>query len=248
MYLGGSSVAPVGGLRTSNHPSAWNTLVHLSESRAVSLRDIEKVPIRNRGCLFHPWWQIFGAARIGHKDKARLSRHKSSDNLFCSRHFVYIFTQQCDPHKAQLYKRAQKDFVRDRKTPEPFFSPPVFAVAGDQGRQRDINVDQVFHGKSASSSLTRAEVNSGVPTGVCTTKEPVTFERRSLGAGATLSEGVKTMSPPLTRHEKIIPGFNPSRRLAPDGKTICPLLESVVVMSYCLTALKNVKRRQPRSF
>jgi hypothetical protein len=26
------------------------------------------------------------------------------------------------------------------------------------------------------------------------------------------------------------------------------LLESVVVMSYCLTAFKNVKRRQPRSF
>lgn len=91
--------------------------------------------------------------------------------------------------------------------------------------------------------MTRAEVNSGVPEGVCTTRDPVTFERCNLGAGVAFKVGVKTIFPPLTRHENFIPGFNPSRRLTLEGKTICPLLESVVVMSNGLNGSRSVKRR-----
>src|SRR5208282_3859539 len=98
-------------------------------------------------------------------------------------------------------------------------------MQGMAQRYQHVDIEQVFHGKSASSARTCSFVTIGAPLGPCVTTIPVNFDFTSREAALFSSVGVRTIWVPCTLQSNFEPGFRPSRLRAEAGRTTCPLLE-----------------------
>ena len=102
-------------------------------------------------------------------------------------------------------------------------------------RDKRIYVQENLHGKSAKMALTSSLVTFGLLAGPIVIVSPVDGSRTSLGFPVGAFRGVRTIDPFVIWHANFVPGRSASRCLARCGNTICPLLDSVVSISYCLT-------------
>lgn len=102
-------------------------------------------------------------------------------------------------------------------------------------RDQGVNIQKVLHGKSANMARTSSLVTVGPLVGPFVIVRPVDGSRISFGLAIGGVRGVRTIVPFVIWHANLAPGRSASFCLARCGRTICPLLESVVSMSYRLT-------------
>src|SRR5258707_2923702 len=102
-----------------------------------------------------------------------------------------------------------------------------------QGNQR-IHVQQVSHGKSIRAARTSSLVTF-ISAGDLVMRSPDFGSFIGRGRSVTGCSGVSTIECPCTLHTNLTPGRRCRRMRACFGRTTWPLLDSFVVMAYCLT-------------
>jgi hypothetical protein len=112
-------------------------------------------------------------------------------------------------------------------------------MGGVAERNQRVDVQKMLHGKSIRMARTSALVTLGPLAGPFVIVSPVDGSRISLGLPSGGFRGVRTMVPFAMWHANFVPGRSASLCLARCGSTICPLLERVVSMSYCLTVARE---------
>src|SRR6266704_393082 len=112
-------------------------------------------------------------------------------------------------------------------------------------RNQRIHVEQVSHGKSIKAVRTSSLVTF-VSAGDLVMRNPDFGSLIMRGRSVTGCSGVSTMECPCTLHANFTPGRRCRRTRACLGRTTWPLLDSVVVMPYCLTAAWVSQADHPR--
>ena len=97
-------------------------------------------------------------------------------------------------------------------------------------RDQRVDVEKVFHGKSASISLTRSLVSFGMFPLASRTENPLQGSFTILPFERTGAMGSKTIARFSLRTEKTVPVESPRDRRRAALRTTCPLDDSIVVM------------------
>jgi hypothetical protein len=108
-------------------------------------------------------------------------------------------------------------------------------MPGVRQSQQHIDVEQVSHGKSSIAART-SSLETLISSGDFVIRKPVFKSVTNFGLSSATLSGVSTIEPPCTLHTKVAPGRKCRRLRTFLGKTICPLLDNLDIISYRLTS------------
>jgi len=126
--------------------------------------------------------------------------------------------------------------------PQPDGHSVLELVVDDSECNQNIHIEKIFHGNSARISSTSLLVSTGAPGPAVRTGRPVTGCLMILARGGRALWGVRTMRPASTLASSESPARMPSLRRRGPGRTIWPLVETLVC-----TLRQSYHQQRPRT-